>query len=366
MEKTSSLNVLSLFDGISCGQIAIKKAGFEIESYTAYEIDKYAIAITRKNYPKTEQKGDVLSANFKEHKNIDLIIAGSPCTTWSIAKNNREKDKSGTGWHLFMQFAKAIKTINPKYYLYENVSSMPKTIKDYISQELNTEPIKINSALVSPQQRNRYYWTNIAKTNNSFKTMPNIPHPEDKGILLKDIIDHSVAPTASKTTQPITLKDESTCKCATNYKRNPNQLIKKKCFCEMVIHKAPERIGQIGKGGQGERIYSVNGKSVTISANGGGGGAKTGLYKIDFPDGNYIIRSLTPKEAERCQTIPDDYTATGTDENGKTIIISNTQRYKIIGNGWTIDVIAHILKHIHPSGNEVIPDITLTKGGTHP
>lgn len=106
---------------------------------------------------------------------------------------------------------------------------------------------------------------------------------------------------------------------------------------------SPIRVGEVGGGGQGHRIYSVQGKTVSLMANGGGGGAKTGLYKIDLPDGDYTVRKLTPIEAERCQTLPDYYTAMGIDDNGKTVNISNTQRYKAIGNGWTVDVIAHIL-----------------------
>ena len=109
----------------------------------------------------------------------------------------------------------------------------------------------------------------------------------------------------------------------------------------------PVRIGSIGAGGQGQRIYSVQGKTISLTAHGGGGGAKTGLYKIDLPDGDYIIRKLTPIEAERCQTLPDNYTAFGIDDMGNTVNISNTQRYKAIGNGWTVDVIAHILEHLH-------------------
>ena len=114
---------------------------------------------------------------------------------------------------------------------------------------------------------------------------------------------------------------------------------------------SPVRIGTIGKGGQGDRIYSVHGKTVCISANGGGRGAKTGLYKINLPDGDYSVRKLTPMEAERCQTLPDNYTAVGIDDNGKIVNISNTQRYKAIGNGWTVDAIAHILSHMKEGDN---------------
>ena len=168
----------------------------------------------------------------------------------------------------------------------------------------------INSALLSAQQRKRCYWTNI----------PGVCQPEDKGILLKDILESGIS-----------WQDKSYCMTASYDGAvfwNTMQRSQRSMIAE------PIRIGQYGNGGQGQRIYSVRGKSVTLSANSGGQGAKTGLYKIDLPDGDYIIRKLTPVEAERLQTLPDNYTEG----------ISKTQRYKCIGNGWTVDVIAHILK----------------------
>jgi len=370
MKSTKKLNIVSLFDGISCGQLAMQKAGFKINRYVAFETDKYARSITRYNYPQTEHKGDANEADFNLYKGFDMVMGGSPCTFWSVAKTNREVDKSGMGWKLFMQFIKALQTINPPYYLCENVASMPASIKEYISEEFGCLPIKINSALVSAQQRNRLYWTNIGQQNE-------IPQPEDKQIMLKDIIESDIswvdkayyqtatyqgasfehtlrAKQRTMIAEPIILRDKSPCLCATYYKKNVKWLLKKKQHGAIVTHKVPDRIGQYGKGGQGDRIYSVYGKSVSMTAN-GGDGAKTGLYKIDLPDGDYNIRKLTPKEAERCQTIPDDYTANGIDDNGKTVPISNTQRYKTIGNGWTVDVISHILKHISDEVNKCRP-----------
>ncbi len=169
----------------------------------------------------------------------------------------------------------------------------------------------INSALVSAQQRKRCYWTNI----------PNIAQPKDKGILLKDII-----------VSGIPWQAKSYCITATYGGATFKNTLERK---QRTMIAEPVRLGQIGKHQQ-DRVYSVCGKAVSMKADGGGGGAKTGLYKIDLPDGDYIIRKLYPIEAERCQTLPDDYTAG----------ISDTQRYKCIGNGWTVDVIAHILRHI--------------------
>ena len=266
-------------------------------------------------------------------------------------------------------------------------------IKDEISKHLGVQPIMINSALVSAQNRKRCYWTNV----------PNVTQPDDLGIMLADVLENAVpwqdksycmtssynGATLYNTLErkqrtmvaiPVnTVNGKSHTIPATYYKAGTNlfpnfgseknrqkiavpvgaaqrgryvdenkteQHIEVrddgKSNCLTTVQKdtlvcSPVRIGQYGKGGQGQRIYSVRGKSVTLSANGGGQGAKTGLYKIDLPDGDYIIRKLTPVEAERLQTLPDNYTAD----------ISNTQRYKCIGNGWTVDVIAHILGGLH-------------------
>jgi len=281
---------------------------------------------------------------------------------------------------------------------------MPKIIKDYISDELGCEPVQINSALVSAQQRKRLYWSNIE----------GIAQPEDKGILLKDILQsgipyqdksHCITATyqgaefrsslekkkRTMIAEPIALADKSQAILSTLYKENALSMVKRQKtglyvaeavgvedmgaalrtrsddngkFKRLEVRDdgklnalttvqtdsvicSPVRIGIIGTGGQGNRIYSVHGKTVSMCANGGGRGAKTGLYKINLPDGDYTVRKLTPIEAERCQTLPDNYTSFGIDDKGKTINISNTQRYRAIGNGWTVDVIAHILSHMN-------------------
>ena len=304
------MKVLSLFDGISCGMAALERAGINVEKYDAFEIDKYAIKVSEKNYPQIVHHGDVFGGNFADFKGYDLLLGGSPCTYWSIAKAGRETTPDGTGGKLFMEYVRALWESGCKYFLYENNNSIHQNIKDFISEQLGVQPIMINSALVSAQQRKRCYWTNI----------PGVCQPKDKGILLKDILESGVA-----------WQDKSYCMTAAYNGAifwNTLQRSQRSMIAE------PVRIGQYGNGGQGQRIYSVRGKSVTLSANGGGQGAKTGLYKIDLSDGDYIIRKLTPVEAERLQTLPDNYTEG----------ISKTQRYKCIGNGWTVDVIAHILK----------------------
>ena len=303
------MKVLSLFDGISCGRLALERAGLSVEKYDAFETDKYAVSISKNNFPDIIQHGDVFNGDFTQFKGYDLLIGGSPCTYWSLAKKGREINPDGEGFRLFMQYVRALEESYCKYFLYENNQSIHKNIKDAISEKLGIKPIMINSALVSAQQRKRCYWTNI----------PNVTQPDDKNIMLKNILESGIS-----------WQDKSYCMTASYDSAVIKNTLERK---QRTMVAVPIRIGEYGKGGQGQRIYSVHGKSVTLSANGGGQGAKTGLYKIDLPDGDYIIRKLTPVEAERLQTLPDNYTAG----------ISNTQRYKCIGNGWTVDVIAHIL-----------------------
>ena len=343
--------ILSLFDGISCAHVALERAKIKVDKYYASEIDKYAIQITQKNYPNTIQVGDITKLKGNDFKDVGLLIGGSPCQDLSIAKKNREGLK-GSRSSLFWEYVRLLKEINPKYFILENVASMPKEAKEIISKTLGVEPIMINASLVSAQQRKRLFWTNI----------PDVNQPKDKYIYLKDIIDNA-----------ITEKDKLYCIDAQYYKRtNLNHYIQK--GVRQLVFEKPNRIGNIGNKGQGSRVYSVNGKSVVLGSNGGGWGANTGLYLVSkkhleamkrcnknfktrdlngkstaitstyykIPsDGNYLevgdyVRKLTPLECERLQCLPDNY----------TLGISNTQRYKSIGNGFNVDVVVHILSFI--------------------
>lgn len=178
------MNVLSLFDGISCGRIALERLNIPIEHYYAYEIDEYALKVSKNNYSDIEHKGDVFNADWDEYKNIDLLLGGSPCTWWSNARTRKdvERKPNGLGYQLFQQYVKALKTIKPKYFLYENNYSISQDIKNQITKDLGVEPIMINSALVSAQNRKRMYWTNI----------PNIEQPIDKHILISDVIPNAI------------------------------------------------------------------------------------------------------------------------------------------------------------------------------
>ena len=297
--------------------VALERAGIPVERYVAYEIDPNAIKISQKNYPQIEHCGDVTTADFTQYQGFDVLIGGSPCQDLSIANQNG-KGLRGERSGLFWEYYRALTTAKPKYYLFENVASMKKTDKETITKFLGVEPIMINSALVSGQQRRRLYWTNI----------PKVKQPDDKGVYLKDILqDESVIPYTLRTRKDYI---ENCKKLETESGEKVNSLTN--VHTENIYCK-PLRIGYFNTAGQGDRIYSIQGKSVCISANGGGRGAKTGLYRIDLPNGDYIVRKLSPVECERLQTLPDNYTEG----------LPYTKRIKAIGNGWTVDVIAHIL-----------------------
>ena len=248
------MKILSLFDGISCWYVALERAGIKIDKYYASEIDKYAIEISKKNHPDIIHIGDVNDIDFSQY-DVDMVIWWSPCQDLSIAKANRQWLNWARSW-LFRKFVEAVRTIKPKYFLLENVSSMSKEAREIISNELWVEPILINSALVSWQQRKRLYRTNI----------PWVTQPEDKHIMLKDILESWIS-----------WSDKSVCLTANyswayfphDYLRSQRQMVAE-----------PIRIWQFWKGWQWERIYSVKWKSVSLSANWGGWWAKTWLYAV--------------------------------------------------------------------------------------
>ena len=385
--ETAKINVLSLFDGMSCGQIALDKLGVEVDKYYASEIDKYAMTIAKKNYPNILHIGDVTQVDGTKLDKIDLMIGGSPCQGFSFAgKQLNFKDPRSA---LYLEFVRLLKETKPKYFLLENVR-MKKEFQAIITKDLGVEPIMINSSLLSAQNRVRLYWTNI----------PNVTQPNDLGIVLKDIIEDGV-----------TDRTKSHCLDANYFKggnlksyfeKHRRQLIfSKDGLCHVgdadlkgndsikrVYHpdgKSPTlttmqgghrepkvlvksiQVGTVNKGGQGDRIYSTEGKGISLTAQSGGtagngnmlivGGAFRGRYEDDgsikqqleirsdektntlttVQKDNVVVsnatyRKLTPLECERLQTVPDKYTEG----------VSNTQRYKMLGNGWTVDVIKHI------------------------
>ena len=184
------INVLSLFDGLACGMLAFMKAGVQVNNYYAYEIDKYAIQTATHNFPQIQECGDVFKGDYTQYEGIDYLIGGSVCTYWSIAQSpdKRETTASGLGWDLFSQYVRALREAKPKYFIYENNKSMSKEIRKAITETFGFEPILINSALVSAQNRQRLYWVGKRNADGTYSKVE-VEQPEDRGILLRDILD---------------------------------------------------------------------------------------------------------------------------------------------------------------------------------
>lgn len=346
------MNVLSLFDGMSCGRIALERCGYKIDRYFASEIDKYAIKVAAANYPDTIHLGDVRDVMWPETfegEKIDLLLGGSPCQGFSFAGNQLNFDDPRS--RLFWEFVRILKEAKPRYFLLENVR-MKKQSQDVISDALGVQPIAINSNLVSAQNRYRLYWTNI----------PFLMMPADKGIKLKDILEDGFVD-----------RDKSHFLDASYFKGGNLKSYFEKNRRQLVF--SDDGLCHVGdadlKGhSYVRRVYHADGKAPSLCAASGGNlepkvlcGAFRGRYNDDGTtsqrlelqhDGrtnslttvqkdNVAVdidklswRSLTPVECERLQTVPDNYTNH----------VSKTQRYKMLGNGWTVDVICHILKHM--------------------
>jgi DNA (cytosine-5)-methyltransferase 3A len=400
------MNVLSLFDGMSCGQQALERAGFKVDNYFASEIDKYAIQVTMANYPNTKQLGSVVNVNGYSLPKIDILIGGSPCQSFSFAgkrKGMSTKDEQeiltldyylelkADGFefegqsYLFWEYMRLLKETKPKYFLLENVMMGEKWEK-VLSKAIGVKPIMINSSLVSAQNRQRLYWTNIGlEPAGLFGDLEStIEQPKDKGILLKDILQPEVD-------SKYFLNDKVVNKIKSNNLINS----------EIVCHNMQPRSGDPSKGGTGHltrtdgKTYCLdtgntnaveivamrgrpNEKGINVQQfelrndsktncltsvqkdnllimggdyrydegyrwrEGGKSGTLMAQARTDGTAGqalakiNNVIRRLTPVECERLQTVKDNYTNH----------VSDSQRYKMLGNGWTVDVIAHILKYI--------------------
>ena len=478
------MNILSLFDGMSCGMIAMQLAGVEVESYDAYEIDKYAIKTAQHNFPMIKEHGDVFNADFTQYEGVDFLIGGSPCTYWSIAQTkNRETVASGMGWELFSQYVRALHEAKPKYFIYENNKSMSKDIRASIDKAFGFEAVLINSALVSAQNRQRLYWVGKRNDDGTYSKVL-VEQPEDRGILLRDILETGVVwqgKSYNLTTrccgaipedtlkrhrhtmvaEPVNITQNGKARALIagyhkqgignccgfvrfgssgvaepiNVTADGKSQTLKAQYCKNSVANfccysstygasgvaEPVKVGYVGNGGQGNRVYSVNGKAVAQTAQSGGMGSNTGLYAVpisagnnkiilkaidslvdrkgfvpgmfnpynraeiagkaptlstgsmvtsscavlifetaegkqipayevhggyitikgkQYPiklkDGYYIIRKLTVSECKRLQTVPEWY----------EFPVSNSQAYKMLGNGWTCEVIAHILKSL--------------------
>lgn len=405
------MNILSLFDGMSCGMLAMLKAGIQVDNYYAYEIDKYAIQTATYNFPQIQECGDVFKGDYTQYEGIDYLIGGSVCTYWSIAQSpdKRETTASGIGWELFSQYVRALHEAKPKFFIYENNKSMSKEIRKAITETFGFEDICINSARVSAQNRHRLYWVGKRNADGTYSKV-DVEQPEDRGILLRDVLDgvtdrekgRAVIGSTGRTTEreyfkkfqgnmayePVntTIDGKAQCLRTTCYKdgiRNiaGNIIDRKTGVAEPVCiasrgrySDTDSRTNKTDAPTYQHYEARTDGKTTTLCAEGGGMGAKTGLYAIpiefdgDIPvkaisaadgktytvyevkdgnitiksktypiklvDGYYIIRKLTVSECKRLQTVPEWY----------EFPVSDTQSYKMLGNGWSVDVIVHLIE----------------------
>ena len=374
------MKVLSLFDGMSCALLAMQGADIPIERYVAYEIDKYAIQTAQHNFPNIEQKGDVFEADFTEFKGFDYLMGGSPCTYWSIAqKNNRETEASGQGWELFSQYVRALKEAEPKYFVYENNKSMSSAIRESITETFGFEPICINSALVSAQNRQRLYWVGKRNADGTYSKVE-IEQPDDRKIVLKDILEdglvekdkayclkhqagnardyfkkhhtqikfepvsidetHSIKSNESYIQYDLSGKNFKSQDQRAYYPNSKHGTLtysstqSKTGVIEPVSYSIPIEFNEQGEptmavspnDGKTYKVYKVMNGLITI---------KDKQYPIKLADGFYIIRKLTVRECMRLQTVPEWY----------EFPVSDTQAYKMLGNGWTVEVIIWLLQH---------------------
>ena len=205
------MKILSLFDGMACGMLAMQRAGIEVDRYVAYEIDKYAVQTSSHNFPMIEHRGDVFQADFTEYSDFDFLVGGSPCTYWSIAqKNNRETEASGMGWELFSQYVRALHEAKPRFFIYENNKSMSKAIRASIDEAFGFEAIGINSALVSAQNRQRLYWVGKRNQDGTYSKVK-VEQPEDRGILLKHILETGCDLTCNEKSYCLTASYDGAC-----------------------------------------------------------------------------------------------------------------------------------------------------------
>tara|TARA_R110000868_G_scaffold283940_1_gene544372 strand:- start:383 stop:1438 length:1056 start_codon:yes stop_codon:yes gene_type:complete len=349
------MNVLSLFDGMSCGQQALKRIGLYVNNYYASEIDKYAIKVTMENYPDTIQLGSVVNVDGYKLPKIDLLIGGSPCQSFSFAgkrKGMSTKDEQeiltldhylqlkAEGFefegqsYLFWEFMRLLNEVKPKYFLLENVE-MGEKWENILSKAIGVNGIHINSSLVSAQNRKRIYWTNIGmEPGGLFGDLKSIiQQPKDKGILLKHILQSEVDEKyflSEKAMQLLgdkiinkSVSNEKSMTIDGSYYKGVG--IRSGDCRQVIVHNTMPRSSTTGKGGTGH-LSRADGKTYCLDT------GNTNAVEMT----NSRIRRLTPLECERLQTVKDNYTN----------YVSDSQRYKMLGNGWTVDVIAHIFKYI--------------------
>lgn len=357
------MRVYSAFDGMSCGQVALERENIPIKTYLSSEIDKYAMSVAQYNYPHTVQMGDINNINPNSIKDIDLMIGGSPCQDVSFSGKGKglvEGERS----NLFFKWAEHLDIIKPRYFLLENVR-MKQEYQDIISKLLGVSPIMLPSHLDSGQHRNRWYWTNIPFDMEK-------DYPTDKNIYLKDVLECECCSTDRSKSHCLDANYWKGGNLKSYFVKNRRQLVFNQHGCQQV------GVADINGHDVIKRVYSKEGKAPTLNSMNGGNrepkvlcGAIRGRYNDDGTirqqlelkyDGksnslttvqkdNVVVdpkdmtwRKLTVKECERLQTLDDDYTLYGQNHLGDTFRVSNTQRYRMIGNGWCVDSVRNIFK----------------------
>lgn len=366
--------VLSLFDGMGCAHLAMQGAGLQVERYVAFEVDRFCNEAVAHNFPDAERRGDVFDADFTEFEGFDFLMGGSPCTYWSVAQSadRRETTASGQGWELFRQYVRALHEAGPRWFIYENNKSMSRAIRDSISEAFGFEPVHIDSALVSAQHRQRLYWVGRREEDGTYSQVP-VEQPADRGILLRDILESGEAwqdksyplraTYASQGASPgcveFTLKHSGHSKAVEPLRYDPPE------DYNVVVTDRNIRATTVGPSGvsgtaQGYTVMLPESKTNAMTAGHCGKSKvmepiqdeklspiyevrngeieiRSHRYPIKLPDGRYIIRKLTVRECMRLQTVPEWYDFS---------CVSNTQAYKMLGNGWTVEVIVHLLRSI--------------------
>ena len=317
------MNVLSLFDGVSCARVALERAAIPVKTYYACEIDKHAVKVSEANYPDIVRLGDVREVTADKVEAIDLLIGGSPCQDLSIAKKERkglEGDRSG----LFWEYVRILREVKPKWFVLENVASMRKQDKETITAEMGVEPVLFDAALVSAQSRKRLFWTNIPFTL-----------PSDRGIVLRDILQPDAEVDESMTT-----KGKAFCLTATYHKTGTGE--KEYEHNKQKKQRTMVKIGRdIGRRLNADGHRDDDNKDLPYQRRielrtDEKVGTLTSVQKDNLVVSDLRIRKLTPIECERLQGLPDGYTA----------CVAKTHRYKCVGNAFNVDVVAHILKQV--------------------
>jgi DNA-cytosine methyltransferase len=363
MNTQEGIVVLSLFDGMSCGQIALERLGVKVKAYYASEIDKFAIKVAKKNYPNTIHIGDVCQVRASDLPKIDLLIGGSPCQGFSFAGKQLAFDDPRS--RLFFEFLRLKNECNPTFYMLENVP-MKKHFEHIISRYLGVAPIEICSSRVSAQKRERLYWTNIANEPYGLFGFMRcaIPQPKDRGILLRDVLEPNAPEKYCLSEKMLQYFSNR----AANFNKGVVNIrdINGKASCVTASSSSCDISDNFIALDTGLKKLRDQSKARCLTVGGNSGGAHSDMIIISEIMGNkantltpdaYLatgqrnrdeqgravltsicdrrLRRLTPTECERLQTVPDGYTAG----------VSDTQRYNMLGNGWTVDVIAHILSY---------------------